>query len=257
LPPAAATAPMFRGMKRPRPRAMPWTMEGDTSPRPDAPTPEPARLLVVEDVAPTRDWLARTAADALGSTPVCADTLAAARAALARVDQAAPLVALVDLGLPDGSGVELIREIAARGPHATAIVTTIYDDDAHLLDALAAGAAGYLLKDRDAAELGTRLRGLAAGEVAISPAIARRILELFRARAAPVAQADEEEQVPLTARETDVLRMIGRGLKVAEAASALGLSEQTVAGYVKAVYRKLDISSRAEAALEAVRRGLA
>ena len=91
------------------------------------------------------------------------------------------------------------------------------------------------------------------GEPPLSPSIARRMLEYFAKQAAPVADAQSEV---LTARELDVLRLLGRGLRINEAARVLGIAHSTVAGYVKAIYRKLNIASRAEAAIEAVRRGL-
>lgn len=218
----------------------------------------PIRLLILEDIPATRDWLVRAAGSAFAGAEIATmGSLAEARRWLADLPaDGRPIVALVDIGLPDGSGTAFIAELVRAAPQATIVVTTIYDDDAHLLEAMVAGASGYLLKDRDVGEIARRLTGIVHGEVAISPAIARRILHLFRSQTLLLG-AVQAEPVPLTARETDVLRMIGRGLKVAEAAGALGLSELTVASYVKAIYRKLDISSRAEAALEAARRGLA
>jgi DNA-binding NarL/FixJ family response regulator len=134
-----------------------------------------------------------------------------------------------------------------------AVVVTIYADDEHLFDAIAAGAGGYLLKDMGADDLVRYLRRLEAGETPLSPAIARRMLGYFRDK--PRAP-DLEPLAALTPRETEVLRLIGRGLRSGEAAKVMGVVEQTVAGYVKAIYRKLNICSRAEAALEAARRGL-
>jgi DNA-binding NarL/FixJ family response regulator len=206
-------------------------------------------LLVVEDIAETRAWLADTVRDVFGAEPFTAGSIAEARKWLRGGGPGlAPLLALVDLGLPDGNGASLIEEIVRIAPGAMVVVTTIYEDDASLLQALAAGASGYILKDQDGAALGQRLALIDAGEVPISPAIARKLLKSFH--------ADQPSQVALTPRENEVLRLIGRGLRSGEAADVLGIGQQTVASHIKAVYRKLDISSRAEAAIEARRRGL-
>jgi DNA-binding NarL/FixJ family response regulator len=214
------------------------------------------RVLIVEDLPDTRAWLARVVSEAFGAPePELAADLRAARhwlTTLAEEDQAP--FALVDLGLPDGSGVDFIGELMSRRPLATVVVATIYDDDLHLLAAMAAGAQGYLLKDQDANRLGDRLRALEAGEPAISPPMARRILEHFRRSAR--FEAGGEADVVLTPRETDVLRLIGRGLTLNEASDVLGVSRHTLPGYVKTIYRKLGVASRAEAAVEAVRRNL-
>ena len=161
-------------------------------------------------------------------------------------------LALVDLALPDGRGVDFLRDLAERSGGATrSVVVTIYADDHHLFDAIAAGAGGYLLKDMGRDELVRYLRRLEAGETPLSPAVARRMLDYFRK-----PQTAAEPEAALTPRETEVLRLIGRGLRSGEAAKVMGVTELTVAGYVKAIYRKLNICSRAEAALEAAKRGL-
>ncbi len=166
---------------------------------------------------------------------------------------------LVDLGLPDASGVELIRALAERRPQARSVVVTIFDDDDHLFPALQAGAFGYLLKDRPKIELRAQLRRIQDGEPPLSPSIARRMVQHFtRIHAAPPPATPDlpAEQIALTERESEVLQLVGKGYTLPEIAVQLGLSRHTVADYVKQIYRKLNISSRAEAALEAVRRGL-
>lgn len=211
------------------------------------------QILVVEDIAPLRRILSERAAAIFGiDQPGEADCLAAARAWLRDHRQVdLPLLALIDLGLPDGLGDQLILELAGDA-NATCIVTTIFEDDASVMRALGAGAQGYLLKSEDIAAIEERLRGLERGEVAVSPKIARRLLERFRTPA-PVAA---EPEIALTARETDVLRVIGRGLTIPETAHALEIGAHTVSTHVKNIYRKLNIASRAEAAIEASRRGL-
>lgn len=206
------------------------------------------RALVVDDLAGSRDWLARALALAFPGVAVTpASTLAEA---FALMDPPPPL-ALIDLGLPDGSGVRLIEALRAQPVPVLCIVATVFDDDAHLFPALRAGADGYVLKDQTPEALADILRGIAAGQPPLSPSIARRLLRHFQPE--PVSAPEQEA---LTARETDVLRLIAKGLTVVEVAGMLELSRHTVAGYLKAIYRKLSVNSRAEAALEATRRGL-
>ncbi len=210
----------------------------------------PVTALVLEDQAETREHLLAALAEAFpGVVATGAADLAEARSFL---NGGAPDLALVDLALPDGRGVDFLRDLSERSGGATrSVVVTIYADDAHLFDAIAAGAGGYLLKDMDRADLVRYLRRLEAGETPLSPAVARRMLDYFR-KPSPLV----EPEAALTPRETEVLRLIGRGLRSGEAAKVMGVTELTVAGYVKAIYRKLNICSRAEAALEAQRRGL-
>lgn len=220
------------------------------------------QALVVEDIAATRDWLSGLVhATFPGIGVYNAVDLASARAWLRGPDRRPGALCLIDLGLPDGSGVELIREIGRLDPAARLVVTTIFDDDAHLLQAMAAGAHSYLLKDRAPEEFTALLRQVARDEAALSPPMARRLLDHFRAHAAFVTASAPEDggagAPELTGREEEVLRLIGRGLTLAEAGGVLAISPQTVATHVKAIYRKLGITSRAEAALEAARRQLA
>ncbi|TFL18263.1 response regulator [Jannaschia formosa] len=203
--------------------------------------------LLVEDMPATRDWLHGIVAEAFPDCViVSAATLSQARKALSRRRS----LLVVDLNLPDGDGVTLLREVKRRTPETVCVVATVMSDDATLVGALSAGADGYLLKETPRPMLVHQLRQIEQGLPALSPAIARRIMEHFRLTG-PV-----EPEARLTARETDVLALIGRGLRTAEVAHELGLAETTVAGYIKAVYRKLGISSRAEAAWHATRMGL-
>lgn len=204
--------------------------------------------LVVEDLAASAAWLAKVLGEAFTDMRVrVAGTLAEARTA-ARA--AAPDIALVDLDLPDGSGVDLIQQFAHDYPDCRCVVTTIYADDRHLFPALRAGAQGYLLKDQPAERVSLSLRAIAAGEPPLSPTIAQRLLRVFgEAASVPV-------DARLSARERETLVLIAKGLRLPDVAQHLGVSRNTAAGYIKTVYRKLRISSRAEAALEAARMGL-
>jgi len=214
------------------------------------------QCLVVEDQASVRSWLVQALRDTFPDMAIAeASTLGEARRWVDGQERNATLpfaMALIDLGLPDGSGIDLLRQIAARHPATTAIVATIYDDDAHLFDAIAAGAGGYLLKDRDAATLSSLLRRIDAGEPPLSPSIAWRMMQHFQQRPA----VDHRDDAGLTSREIEVLTLISSGMTTAEAARTLGLTPHTVTSYIKILYQKLNVQSRAEATLVAVERGL-
>jgi DNA-binding NarL/FixJ family response regulator len=203
--------------------------------------------LVVDDLAASREWIEAALRAAFPGLRIdCAGDLAEGL----RRAQDTPDLAIIDLGLPDGSGVQLIEVLRRAATPPVCVVATVFDDDGHLFPALRAGAEGYLLKDRPQTEVVDALCGIVDGRPPLSPSIARRLLAHFRP---PPALG---EQAPLTARETDVLRAIAKGYKVQQVAELLGLSAHTVAGYLKEVYRKLAVGSRAEATLEAARRGL-
>ncbi len=202
--------------------------------------------LLLEDQADSRAWLTAVLRNTFPGVEVReARTLAEARAALV---QFAPDLALVDLNVPDGSGVDLIAELSTSHRSCICVVATIYADDRHLFPALRAGARGYLLKEQSQQELSALLRRIAAGEPPLSPAIAWRLLDVF----APTGSAQDE----LAPREREVLTLIARGFKLEAVARALDITHSTAATYVKQIYRKLRVSNRAEAALEAARRGL-
>ena len=212
----------------------------------------PARLcLLIEDQPKTRDWMLTVLASAFPGLRI--ETVATLKAAHAWLDRhgAGLWLAIVDIGLPDGSGVDIVRRLQRDLPDVLPVVATIYDDDAHLFEAIAAGARGYVLKDEEADLLVNYLRRIERGEPPLSPSIAHRMLSHFRA---PTVTHDE---AGLSPRETEVLTLLARGMTVSEAAQRLGLQPQTVASYVKVIYQKLCVTSRAEATREAVRRGLA
>jgi DNA-binding NarL/FixJ family response regulator len=181
-------------------------------------------------------------------------------------------VYLVDLGLPDADGREFIRWIAANQPGASSMVVTVFGDDEHIVSSFAAGAVGYLLKDAPPAEIAQRIAELAAGGSPISPSVARRMLQHFRqdkgfshSVSAPLmAGPTPEVRVPrapgdaslLSERENEVLRLIEKGLTYDEIAQLLGITWHTVTGYLRRVYKKLEVRSRSEAVFEARQRGL-
>lgn len=170
-----------------------------------------------------------------------------------------PDVLLVDLGLPDGSGIELIR--AARSFFNEAIkimVISVFSDERHTLEAIKAGASGYLLKDSDTTYIGEAILRLLAGESPISPGIARHVLKSCRNSKNTLELAESsKQQVPkLTKRETEVLVCISKGYTYHEVASMLGMSRNTITSHIKNIYRKLEVHSRGEAVFEAIQFGL-
>lgn len=206
------------------------------------------RVLIVEDLSETRRWLAEIVTTAFPGCEI--HEAASMRAGIGQVAARDFDVALIDLGLPDGSGLDVLRNLRLLRPQTICVVTTVMGDDASIVGALSAGAQGYLLKEQPQDLLTRQLRQTAEGIPALSPSVARRIMEHFR-RTGPAAPDDD-----LTAREREVLGLIGRGLRNGEVAAQLSIAETTVAGYIKSIYRKLGISSRAEASWHAARLGL-
>jgi DNA-binding NarL/FixJ family response regulator len=214
--------------------------------------------LIVEDLEEPRQWLAEVLRRAMPSLQRI-DLAATLAEAHARIQAFQPDLAIVDWGLPDGNARDLIAHLAAC--QTVVVVATIHDDDRHVFPALQAGASGYVLKSQPRAVVENQLRRIDQGEPALSPSIALRVLQHFRhdddaAAAATPPPVEDETQVRLTDREVDILRLIGKGYKAAEIAALLNITLNTVNTYVRDVYRKLGIGSRAEAALEASRRGL-
>lgn len=208
------------------------------------------RILIVEDLAETRKWLDGIARAAFVG-PHEIDMASSMRAGLAASSLRHYDVALIDLGLPDGSGIEVLKSLRKAHPETLCVVTTVMGDDASIIAALSADANGYLLKEQTPEIIIRLLSQLADGIPALSPSIARRIMEHFQLTG-PAADAGHD----LSARETEVLTLISRGLRNADVAEQLVIAESTVAHHIKTIYRKLGISSRAEASWHAARLGL-
>jgi DNA-binding NarL/FixJ family response regulator len=176
-------------------------------------------------------------------------------------------VLLVDLGLPDGSGIDVIRAAHTLWPTCAVMVCTAFGDEAHVLQSIEAGASGYLLKDSEPENMLHEIRSLHGGGSPISPLIARQILMRFRAApaaAAPVASAAPAaapapaagEHAMLSAREKEVLELITKGFTADEIARLMQVSQHTVQTYVRRIYSKLNVNSRAEAIYEARHQGI-
>ena len=209
-------------------------------------------ILILEDLPQIRTWLKSLVLEVFPD---------AALAESARVHDAIGLIsvvsfdlALIDLGLPDGSGVDVVEVLREKQPHAQSVVVSIHNDDEHIFPALQAGAYGYILKDQPREILTEQLQRITQGEPPLSASIARRVLTYFATQAKPQPQLTPN--VHLTERERDVLLRVAKGFTLPEIGVQLNLSRHTIADYVKQIYRKLNVSSRAEAALEAQRLGL-
>jgi DNA-binding NarL/FixJ family response regulator len=175
--------------------------------------------------------------------------------ALRKIREVAPEVVVMDLNMPGISGVEATRQIAMVAPLTRVLVLTISDQDADVMDAILAGACGYLLKDASINELITGIRAAANGESLVSPVIAAKVLQ--RVRAAGPSQVDAEAiRSELSEREIQVLKLIANGKDNAQIAADLHISPKTVKNHISNILMKLQIENRIQAAVYAVRSGL-
>jgi DNA-binding NarL/FixJ family response regulator len=204
------------------------------------------RILVVEDDPATLGWLLSE----LGALPGVAVSGCAGVAEAQRWLQAnTPHIVLTDLGLSDGSGIEVIGQARRLHPRCEVLVISIFGDDTHVVAAIEAGASGYLLKDSSLQHLGEQLQHLRDGGSPLSPQIARTLIRRQQPRPQP-AGAQAGMQPVLTERELEVLTFIAKGFSYHEGAAMLGVTENTVRTHVKRIYQKLAVNSRTEAVYE-------
>jgi DNA-binding NarL/FixJ family response regulator len=220
------------------------------------PSPAPITVLIVEDDAVTRKFLSL----AIQSEPSLklVATFDSVKPALAWLETQSVDVLLTDLGLPDGSGVEIVVACAQRHPKCDIMVITMSSDEANVLACIEAGAAGYVLKDAGRLDIVRSVLDLRAGGSPMSPAIARMVLARVRGgnKSTPTAAAENDVGAALTKREAAILDLISRGDTYGEVARLLSLSVGTVQTHIKNIYGKLSVHSRSEAVFEAHRRGL-
>jgi DNA-binding NarL/FixJ family response regulator len=222
----------------------------------EAASSTPLKVALVEDDAAFQQAF-RTA---LAAAPDLAMVGVAATAAEARAMLGEPPcdVLVVDLGLPDGSGVDIIGEAHTRWPGCAIMVATTFADERHVIASIEAGASGYLLKDSPLPTIAEDIRVLHAGGSPISPRIARQVLMRFRPDEKPAEEAEAEKSgVPsLSEREKETLQLITRGFSFEEIAELMGVSRNTVLTFVRRIYAKLEVRSKTEAVFEARAYGL-
>jgi DNA-binding NarL/FixJ family response regulator len=218
--------------------------------------------LIVEDDPATRRRIHALLSGLLGagSTIVTAASVAAAMEQ-AKGQQAKGqrfALALIDVGLPDGSGVDIIAWLHAHAPDTVSVVISTWGDEDTVLAALRSGATGYLLKESEDAELSLSLNSLRRGGAPIDPVIARRILAYVAdTPATPATPAPPSTRAPqLSERELEILQLVARGYSNPEIATAIGLSRFTIEDHTKKIYRKLAVNSRTAAVFEANSLGL-
>ncbi|MBV9459574.1 MAG: response regulator transcription factor, partial [Bradyrhizobium sp.] len=196
-------------------------------------------ILLLEDDPPTL-WRLQDALVKAGFDVAAAATLGEARASLtSRV----PRVLLTDLQLPDGHGIDLIREVRQRHPDTEIMVISALGDEETVISAITVGATGYILKDAFPSDIAATVRDLVAGHSPISASIARFIVRRTQASVEP-PRGPEIDTAKLTPREIDILWGIAKGFSYAEIATNLGMSRQTVPGHIKSIYRKLEVHTR-------------
>jgi DNA-binding NarL/FixJ family response regulator len=225
---------------------------------PGSSSPHRTRVALVEDEA----YFRQAVVSAIGSAPDMELTGIAATLddALALLKHPVPDVLLVDLGLPDGSGIDMIHAAHHAWPACNIMVCTTMGDEMHVMRSIEAGASGYLLKDSTPGNMLDEIRNLQAGGSPISPLIARQILTRFRKTSPSAAPLDEidpaEAEAHLSEREQEVLHLVTRGFTAKEIAGLIKVSHNTVLTYVRRIYTKLNVCSKAEAIFEAQHRGL-
>jgi DNA-binding NarL/FixJ family response regulator len=175
--------------------------------------------------------------------------------AIALAVRARPDVVVMDLNLPRQSGIEATRELVAAFPETRVLMLTVASDERSVLDALIAGACGYLLKDATIEEIAGGVRAAAAGQSFVSPRVGHHVLERLRGQAG--GDDGRGEETPLSERELDILRLVAEGCDNDEIAERLYLSPRTVKNHVSSILSKLQMDNRVQAAVYAVRKGIA
>jgi DNA-binding NarL/FixJ family response regulator len=208
---------------------------------------EPVRVFLVDDHEVVRHGV-RSLIDASGDLQVVGEA-DSVETALARVLAVHPQVAVLDVRLPDGNGVELCREIRSRLPDVSCLMLTSYSDDEALFEAIIAGASGYVLKQVRGTELIDAIRRVAKGEHLLDPAVTGRVMKRLSN-----PSGDDQRLASLTAREREVLELIGQGKTNRQIGESMFLAEKTVKNYVSGLLAKLGMERRTEAAVFVARR---
>ncbi|MBW1808258.1 MAG: response regulator transcription factor [Deltaproteobacteria bacterium] len=173
--------------------------------------------------------------------------------ALEGIEKDKPEVILLDLGLPQMSGIDVTREVKKKYPEIEILIFTIFDEEEKVMEAIQAGASGYLLKGMEAEKIVEAIREVKDGGSVIQPSLARSLLRHFQN---PPAQLQEEDFPKLTPREIEILQIIAKGLSNAEAGRVLKISRATIRTHLEHIYAKMSVSNRVEAITEGIRQGL-
>lgn len=219
--------------------------------------PEKIRILVVDDYTLVREGFARM-------LELCPDfevvgQASSAQEALERCRLLQPDIVLMDIKLPQINGIEATRMIKEKWPHIEIVILSMYDEDEYVMEAVKAGASGYLLKDVTHEQLFETVRVVHAGGSMMQPNLARKLLREFAqiARTAPILSRTDggAEPLVLSEREVEVLQAVAEGKSNREIADALTISEKTVKAHLRSIFRKLEVGDRAQAVAYAMRRG--
>jgi DNA-binding NarL/FixJ family response regulator len=236
----------------------------DTPVEAPAPAAPPIRVFVVED----QTKILKNQLKLLEGSPeiTIIGTALSGETGLEEVRRLKPDVLLLDLGLPRMSGIDVTRAVKAELPEVEILIFTIFDEEDKVLEAVKAGASGYLLKGTTADKMIEAIKEVRAGGTVIQPNLARRLLKHFRVGEAPTSPAapepaggslgEEPEGKKLSARETEILQLIAKGVSNSEAAKMLTLSKATIRTHLEHIYRKLEVTNRVEAVTEGLRKGL-
>ena len=203
------------------------------------------KVLIIEDLKPAIQWLNQSVQLAFDNAEIT--LVENLQQAFVKVKSQVFDLALVDIGLPDGSGLDIVDYLTVNNKKTLIVMTTIFDDDQHVFSALRKGAKGYILKDKDKDILAQMLLNIKQGHLPISASIANKLLNFFN---------PQPPKNNLTNRESEVLTLISKGYKVPKVAEILGIKSSTCYGYVKEIYLKLGINSRAQATMAAGKMGL-
>lgn len=219
----------------------------------------PTRVAVVEDNPSFHEKFI----DIIAAAPAfeLSGTAVSGKGGFELIERDAADIYLIDLGLPDFSGTEVIRKAIQMRPHCQVMVVTVFADDASILASIEAGATGYILKDSSPGEIVDCLCNLRDGGARVSPSVARKILQRMQSEHQPTVGTIQQSAVPaqssvlLTPREIDLLQALAKGLSFNDIAQQKFISPHTVAQHIKNIYRKMAVNSRGEAVYQASRQG--
>ncbi len=216
----------------------------------------PIRVLIVED-QPNILKAQSKLLDEFGEIEIVGEALSGEHA-LEQLDALKPDVILLDLGLPRMSGMDVTRSVKASHPEINILIFTIFDEEEKVIEAVVAGAAGYLLKGTPVEKIVEAIKDVNEGGSVIQPNLARALLKLIAAppKQVSVPTYNPEAVTNLTKRELEILQIIAKGLSNNEAAKVLGLSKATIRTHLEHIYEKLDVTNRLEAVTEGIREGI-